>query len=75
MIRACCFNRHNDVAVMCLSRRGLEAAVARGAKAVSSLSQKTLQGSKGTGAEFCSSFWEHCRLVHGQVGNKSHVEG
>jgi hypothetical protein len=70
-IRACCFNRHSDVAVMCLSRRGLEAAVVRCAKAVSSLSQKTLQGSEGTGAGSCPCFWTRCRLVCGQVGNST----
>lgn len=51
LIRAGRFNGHNDVDVQCLSWRGLEAAVARRAKSVSRLSQKSLQGSEGAGAD------------------------
>jgi hypothetical protein len=50
VIGAGCFNSHNDVEVICLSRRGLEAAVAHCAKDVSCLSQQSLLGSEGAGA-------------------------
>lgn len=61
VIRAGCFNSHNDVDVRCLSRRGFEAAVAHRAKGVSGLSQKLVRA-------MVPGRWEHRRLVRALAG-------
>ena len=51
VIRAGCFNSHNDVDVECACWGGLEAAGARCAEDVSGVSQKSLQDTTVAGAD------------------------